>query len=97
VDFVKRLYDARRAERAEIAVAVSGGRVHHLAALWPVALGERLRRALVEEGLRKVESFTARFAVAKVEWPSEPLDPFSNLNTPEDLASAETASRSRSL
>ncbi len=74
---------------AEIAVAASGGRVHHVAALWPVGLAAELRRALVDEGLRKVESFAHRFSVAVVEWPVEPMDPFFNVNTQEDLARAE--------
>ena len=57
--------------------------------MWPVALAGALRRALVEEGLRKVERFAQRYAVATVEWPAEPLDPFMNVNSPDDLARAE--------
>jgi molybdopterin-guanine dinucleotide biosynthesis protein A len=90
-NFVARLHAARRAATADIAVAVSGGRTHHVAALWPVALTADLRRALVEKGVRKVERFAMRFAVATVEWPAEPVDPFMNVNTPEDLARAEAA------
>jgi len=90
-DFVARLHAARREAKADIAVAASGGRAHHAAALWPVAIAEELRRALGREGLRKVESFTARFTLATVEWPGQPRDPFANLNTPEDLALAEAA------
>ena len=87
-DFVARLHERRREAGAEITVAASGGRVHHVAALWPVGLAAELRRALVEEGLRKVESFTQRFSVAVVEWAVEPMDPFFNVNTQEDLAHA---------
>jgi molybdopterin-guanine dinucleotide biosynthesis protein A len=87
-DFVARLHEARRASGAEIAVAVSGGRAHHVAALWPVALAGDLRRALVKKGVRKVESVLQRFRVALVEWPDAPFDPFFNVNTPEDLARA---------
>ncbi len=71
-DFVARLHEARRASGATIAVAASGGRRHHVAALWPVALAADLRRALVEDGLRKVEDFAARFSLAMAEWPCEP-------------------------
>ncbi len=92
-DFVKRLHAARRAAGAEIAVALSGGRKHHVAALWPVGLAAELRRALEAEGLRKVESFAARFRIAAVEWPIDPIDPFFNVNTPEDLAFAEALLR----
>ena len=88
-DLVARLVEARRAAGADIAVAGSGGRRHHVVALWPVALAGALRRALVEEGVRKVESFVDRFKVAEAEWPAAPFDPFFNVNTPEDLAAAE--------
>jgi molybdopterin-guanine dinucleotide biosynthesis protein A len=54
-----------------------------------VSLREDLRHALVVEGVRKVESWAARRAVARAEWPTEPFDPFFNVNTPEDLAEAE--------
>jgi molybdenum cofactor guanylyltransferase len=90
-NFVARLHAARRAAMAEIAVAASGRRTHHAAALWPVRIADALRRAIVEEGLRKVESFAARYAVVAVEWPVDPFDPFANVNTPEDLALAEAA------
>jgi molybdenum cofactor guanylyltransferase len=92
-DFVARLHQARLASEAKIAVAASGGRTHHVAALWPVDLASALRRALVEERLSKVETFLARFPTAVVEWPSEPFDPFFNVNTPDDLALAEATMR----
>ena len=95
-DFVARLHEARRASGAQIAVAASGGRVHHVAALWPVALQGELRRALVHDGLRKVESVLQRYRVAVVEWPDAPFDPFFNVNTPEDLARAEALLREAS-
>ena len=89
-DFVSRLHEARRAARAAIAVAASGGRRHHVAALWPIALAQPLRAALAREGLRKVEDFTARFSVAAAEWPCEPIDPFFNVNSADDLVRAES-------
>jgi molybdopterin-guanine dinucleotide biosynthesis protein A len=92
-DLVTRLHEARRASGAEILVAASGGRVHRVAALWPVALAGDLRRALVKEGMRKVESVLQRFAVALVEWPDAPFDPFFNVNTPEDLSRADAILR----
>ena len=88
-DFVARLHTARRASHADIAVAASGGRTHHVAALWPAAIAEDLRRALMQEGLRRVGSFASRYALATVEWPAEPFDPFANVNTPDELTRAE--------
>jgi molybdenum cofactor guanylyltransferase len=73
---------------ADLAVAASGGRAHPVAALWPVSLRHPLRAAL-ESGVRKVEDFTRDYRVATVEFPTEPIDPFFNLNRPEDPAEAE--------
>jgi molybdopterin-guanine dinucleotide biosynthesis protein A len=92
-DLVERLYAARDAG-ARIAVAASGGRVHHAVALWPVALRYALREALTTEDLRKVSAFIARHPNVTVEWPTAPYDPFFNVNTPDD---AETATRIAAL
>ena len=87
-DLVARLHEAR-ARGADIAVATSGGREHHLAALWPVNLVDALRRALYDEDLRKVGAFAARYEVAHAEWPVAPFDPFFNVNTKEDAEHAQ--------
>lgn len=88
-DLVPRLHHARHAAGAALACAASDGRQHPVIALWPVALREDLRRALVEEGVRKVGDWSARYARAVAEWPVEPVDPFFNVNTPDDVAEAE--------
>ncbi len=88
-DLVARLAEARRREGAAIAMAGSGGRIHPVAGLWPVALADDLRRALTEEGLRKVDAWTARHGVAVAEFPIAAVDPFFNANRPEDLSEAE--------
>ncbi|GAB4168694.1 MAG: molybdenum cofactor guanylyltransferase MobA [Thalassobaculales bacterium] len=72
----------------DIACAASGGWSHPVFALWPVALREALRSAMVGEGMRKIDAWTARYRLATVEWPAAP-DPFFNANRPEDLAEAE--------
>lgn len=62
---------------------------HPVVGLWPVALAEDLRHALVMEGQRRVGQWAARHRPTFVDWPDTPLDPFLNLNTPEELAAAE--------
>lgn len=74
---------------ADMACAASGGQSHPVFGLWPVALRADLRRALVEEGIRKVDRWTARYRLAEVDFPTVPFDPFFNANRPEDLAEAE--------
>ena len=88
-DLVRRLHAARIAQGTELACAQSGGRRHPVVGLWPVALRDDLRQALVHEGLRKIETWTARHGVALAEWPAAPIDPFFNVNTPEDAAEAD--------
>jgi molybdenum cofactor guanylyltransferase len=88
-DLVARLNQAMIASNASIAVASSGGRRHPVIALWNVSLRDALRRALLDDGVRKVGLFAARYPYADVEWPVAPFDPFFNANTPEDIAEAE--------
>ena len=88
-DLVARLHDARERENARLAVAASGGQSHPVIGLWDVALRDELRHALVVEDLRKIDRWTARYPLATVNWPVEPLDPFFNANTVEDIAEAE--------
>jgi molybdopterin-guanine dinucleotide biosynthesis protein A len=88
-DLVARLSAARAAAGVPLACARSGEWRHPVVALWPVKLREDLRHALVEEDLRKIEIWTGRHGVATVDWPVAPIDPFFNVNTPEDAAAAE--------
>jgi molybdopterin-guanine dinucleotide biosynthesis protein A len=89
LDFVARLHEARARAGADMAVAASGGRRHHVAALWPVGLAGSLQGALTVDGLRAVAAFADRYAVAVAEWPTEPFDPFFNINTPAERARAD--------
>jgi molybdopterin-guanine dinucleotide biosynthesis protein A len=54
-----------------------------------VTLRHELRQALVEEGIRKIDRWTDRYTMATVAWSMEPVDPFYNANTLEDLREAE--------
>lgn len=88
-DLVARLHRARAQQEAQLAVAASGGQSHPVIGLWSVGLRGELRHALVVEGVRKIDRWTARYALATVNWPAEPLDPFFNANTVDDIAEAE--------
>ena len=87
-DLVTRLHQARLESGSALACARSGDWRHPVVALWPVDLRADLRRALVEESLRKIDIWTARHGVAVAEWAIHPIDPFFNVNTPEDHARA---------
>lgn len=93
-DLAVRLIAARDAAGARLASVRSGGpecgwRVHPVVGLWPVALRHDLRHALVSEGLRKIDRWTARHPRALADFGTDPVDPFFNANTPEDLSEAE--------
>jgi len=86
-DLVPRLVAALDG-RHELAAAASLGRTHPVFGIWPVSVRQALRRALVEEGVRKVDAFTARYSLAVVDFPVGEVDPFFNTNDQDDLEAA---------
>ena len=95
-DLVARLRAGVDREGARMACAVSGRRHHPVFALWPVDLADALRKAIVDDGLRKVDDWTEQYRQARVEFSMEPDDPFFNINRPEDLTAAERVFARRS-
>jgi len=87
-DLVAKLHAARIAEGKPLACAHSGDWRHPVVGLWQVALREDLRHAITVEDLRKIEVWTGPHGVALADWPVEPVDPFFNVNTPEDVEKA---------
>jgi molybdopterin-guanine dinucleotide biosynthesis protein A len=94
-DLVARMLSALAREGADLACAASGGRTHPVFGLWPVALADDLRAAMVDEGMRKVDVWTARHRLAEVAFATDPIDPFFNTNRPEDLVEAERLLRAQ--
>ncbi len=99
-DLVARLQSAAEAEGLPIALAGTpnpesdpkrdperGAARHPTFGLWPVALRDDLRGALAE-GVRKVVQWTDRHGAATAVFAVDEVDPFFNVNTPEDLAAA---------
>jgi len=85
VDLVARLAEGLDEAHSDLACAASGGRSHPVFGLWPVQLREDLRRAMVDQRIRKVDLWTARHMLATVPFADQPVDPFFNANRPEDL------------
>jgi molybdopterin-guanine dinucleotide biosynthesis protein A len=86
--FLPRDLAARLKAARAPALARSGGRIHPVVGLWPVDLREDLRTALRAEGVRKVEDWTVRLSPTIVDFAIETIDPFFNVNTPDDLVRA---------
>lgn len=92
-DLVERLLESVARTGADLACAESGGRAHPVVGLWPLRLAGDLRRAMVEEDIRKVDLWTSRYRLEKVPFATDPFDPFFNTNRPEDLEAAEALIR----
>jgi molybdopterin-guanine dinucleotide biosynthesis protein A len=88
-DLVESLLHAVDMAGEDLACAGSLGRAHPVFGLWPVWLYDDLHRALVDEGVRKIDEWTARHRIVEVDFPADPIDPFFNLNSPADLVMAE--------
>jgi molybdopterin-guanine dinucleotide biosynthesis protein A len=89
-DLVERLIAKAQRESVSVAVAASGGRHHPVFAVWRADLPVTAQSVLNDQGLRKMDDFVARFSNTRLNFPSEPVDPFFNINMPDDLARAET-------
>lgn len=85
---VARLAVARRAAGVPIACAASLGRTHPVAALWPAALADALAAAL-QQGMRRIDRWTAGQGVIAASFAETGYDPFFNVNSPDELAAAE--------
>ncbi len=94
LDLVQRMKEGMKRDGHTLACAQSHGRTHPVVGLWPVSLRENLRKALVEEGLRKVDRWTERHGISHVEFEDiliggKAIDPFFNANKPHDLDEIE--------
>jgi len=85
-DLVLRL--AQAAAGDSIAVAESGHRRHHAVAYWPISLTDELTTFVAGDNDGAIHRWQAKHAVVAVPWPTEPYDPFFNVNTAEDLRAA---------
>lgn len=85
LDLVSRLAEAGN---GGISVAGSQGRLHPVAALWPIAILPAIE-AFLEGGSRRMTDFLDGHKWQAVDFGRDGPDPFFNVNTPEDLAAAE--------
>lgn len=77
-----------------IALAKSGDNFHPVFGLWPIALADDLADWLSSEANRKVLAWVDRHQLAEITFPGfelagEVLDPYFNINNPDDLQVAE--------
>ncbi|MGA9604215.1 MAG: molybdenum cofactor guanylyltransferase MobA [Methyloceanibacter sp.] len=92
LDLVARFL-AEPMQQARPLVARSESGVHPVIGLWPVEIAPDLREAL-KQGMRKVGAWAELQSAVEVSFPQSEIngkavDPFFNINRPEDLAKAE--------
>lgn len=92
-DLVQRFL-AEANDASTVLVAKSAAGIHPVVGLWPVGLAADLKASL-ERGERKVTSWVKDQGAVEVLFPpadikGRSIDPFFNINTPEDLVTAET-------
>lgn len=92
-DLVVRLRQVAQGNPGGIAIARSGGHLHPVIGLWPVAHHDDLEAALKDDGIRKVLRWTDRHGTlpvdfADLEIDGKTIDPFFNANTPDELDEA---------
>ena len=78
-----------------IIIAASSGQLHPVFALWPVALADDLEAWLKNDANRRIRAYLARHVTIGVAFPpvetaKGSLDPFFNINTPDELALARS-------
>ncbi|TDK37595.1 molybdenum cofactor guanylyltransferase MobA [Rhizobium deserti] len=84
---------AQADDENSIVVAASDGRLHPVFCLWPRAIAEDLQDWLADPDNRRIQAFLRRHRMVTVDFslidtPEGTIDPFLNINTPEDLETA---------
>jgi molybdopterin-guanine dinucleotide biosynthesis protein A len=87
-DLAARLNTGRDAGQA--AFALSDGELHPIVGIWPSALAEQLQDHLAN-GVYRVRTWLGQISFRTVEFEAGGMDPFWNINTPDDLAFARAA------
>ena len=85
---------ARLVGDAAATLAMSGGRVHPVCALWRPMARDGLD-AYLTTGRRSLHGFAEAVGFQAVEWTVDPIDPFFNINDEADLARAEAILKNR--
>jgi len=89
-DLVSTLYQSIQKKHSTLVGVSSNGRTHPVIGLWSTRLVDDLRLALNDEGLRKIDLWTARYSISHQDFSNEVFDPFFNINSQEDLIQAES-------
>lgn len=89
IDVVARLFAGAVAQHAQLAIATSNSRTHPVFALWHASLFEKIEQQLQTGEIPRLQDWITQQKLVEVEFTAEGYDPFFNINTPQDLYTAE--------
>ena len=88
VDLVKSFLSVVDNTGTKLVCASSNGRSHPVFGLWHVSLWGDLRKAIIKEDIRRIDTWTSRYNLQTVDFVEGDKDPFFNVNRPGDLDEA---------
>jgi len=92
-DLVDQFMEMAAGSDVEVVCAVSGGRTYPPCSLWKVDLAGELREAVLEDRILKIDQWTETRRIEWAEFETGAVDPFFNVNSPEDLRRAEALAK----
>lgn len=92
LDLIVRFKSALANQEGDMVCAKSGSQLHPVFGLWPVALYDDLWDTLVNKDIRRMGAWLKTHHYLEVCYDNQPVDPFFNLNTPEDFSRAKELS-----
>ena len=88
VDLVHRMSLELKIKKPDIIFASSNNNIYPVISMWSLSLDNHLDKAL-SDGVRKIDAFTSSYNVSIIDWSFNDIDPFFNINKPEDISLAE--------
>ena len=88
IDLVHRMSLELKIKKSDIIFASSNNNIYPVVSMWSLSLDNNLDKAL-SNGVRKIDAFTSSYNVSTVDWSFNDVDPFFNINNPEDITLAE--------
>ena len=74
--------------KPDIIFSSSNNNIYPVVSMWSLKIDSYLDQALYQ-GVRKIDSFTSSYNVSILDWSFNDIDPFFNINSPEDVVLAE--------
>ena len=86
---IKSFIEESEKKESLLLCASTHGRQHNIFGLWSLDLYDKLRNDLVNKKIRKVQDWTEKNKIKKLEFKFKDYDPFFNINTEQDLELAK--------